>query len=110
MAVYEVSIVAATAILGYDMFRDEPWTVAPQNRVVTGVAVTGSAVAGDAAIEVRVGTTTVAKKFNTTTGFPNRDHVVPLNAFVPGGSKINGPVVDAPITSPLNVLIIIEDL
>lgn len=110
MAVYEVSVLAATAILGYDMFRDEAWTVAPNHRVITGIAVAGSAAGGDAGVDLMVGTRRIARKYNVTTGFPTRDHIFPLRAFVPAGAKISCPVFDAPGTNPLNVLVVIEDL
>lgn len=110
MAQFEVTIAAATAVLGYDMFRDEPWTVSSVPRVIRGLAVTGSAAAGDSGVDLLVGTTRIARKYNTTTGFPTMDHMQPLEAVVPAGEKIAGPVFDAPATNPLNVMIIVEDL
>lgn len=110
MAVYEVTIAAATAVLGFDMFRDEPWTVSDEDRVITGLGVTGSAAAGDAAVDLLVGQVRVVRKYNQTTGFPNLDNVQPLDAGVPAGAKVSCPVVDAPATSPLNIVIIVEEL
>lgn len=110
MPIYEVTVAAATAVLGYDMFRDEPWTVSDLDRVITGLAVTGSAAAGDAGIDLLIGQVRVARKYNQTTGFPNMDNLTPLDVAVPAGSKISGPVFDAPATSPLNIMIAVEDL
>lgn len=110
MAVYEVTIAAATAILGFDMFRDEPWTVSDEDRMITGLGVTGSAAGGDAAIDLLIGQVRAVRKFNQTTGFPNMDNVQPLDVGVPAGAKISAPVVDAPATNPLNVIIIIEEI
>jgi hypothetical protein len=104
------AVAAATAVLGFDLFRDEPWTVSDMDRVITGLGVTGSAAAGDAAVDLLVGQVRVVRKYNQTTGFPNMDNVQPLDAAVPAGSKVSAPVVDAPATSPLNVVIIIEEL
>jgi hypothetical protein len=110
MAVYTVSIAAATAVLGFDMFRDEPWTVSDNDRVITGIAVLGSAAAADSGVDLLVGQTRVTREYNRTTGYPNMDDVLPLNAAVPAGAKISGPVFDAPATNPLNVKIVVEDL
>ena len=110
MAAYEVSVAAATAVLGYDLVRDEPWTVSDRPRVITGLAVMGSAAAGDSAVDLLVGMYRVERVFNRTTGFPNMDDMLPLDAYVPPGSKISMPVVDAPATNALNAKILVEDL
>lgn len=110
MAVYEVTIAAAVAVLGFDMFRDEPWTVSDEDRAITGLGVTGSAAAGDSAIDLLVNLQRALRKYNQTTGFPNMDNVQPLSVYVPAGAKISAPVVDAPATNPLNLLILVEEL
>jgi hypothetical protein len=110
MAEYEVTIAAATAVLGYDLLRDEPWTVSDNPRVINGLGLTGSAAAGDSAADLLVGQYRVARRYNTVTGFPTKDHVTPLDAYVPPGAKISLPVVDAPATNPINAKIIVEDL
>lgn len=110
MAIFQASVAAATAIVGYDLIRDEPWNVADVDRVITGMALLGSAAAGDTIADAMVGTQRIARLYNRTTGFPNMDDMVPLDAFVPRGAKISVPVVDAPATSPINVYLMIEDL
>lgn len=107
-ATYEVSIAAATAVLGYDLAQNQPWKTAGRPRRLRGMALTGSAAAGDAAVRVLVGMAEVARKYNTTTGFPTRDHLVPVDALVPGGVPITVEVIDAPLTNPLNLLLDIE--
>lgn len=104
-AVYEVSVAAATAVLGYNMFQNQSWVTSGRTRRIVGFAVTGSAAAGDAAVDLKVGQFVVSTKYNTTTGFPTRDHMVPLNAVVPAGELISCIVTDAPGTNPLNILI-----
>lgn len=105
MAVFEVSVAAATAVLNYDLLRDETWTTAPWPRVIRALAICGSAAAGDCAASLKVGQTEVAKKYNTTTGFPTRDHLVGVGARVPAGMKISLIVIDAPSTNPMNALV-----
>lgn len=110
MATFEVTIAAATAVLNYDLLRDEPWTVADVPRVITGFGVTGSAAAGDSGADLKVRTNAVARKYNTVTGFPTGDHIQPIRAYVPAGAKISCPVIDAPATNPLNAIFLVEDL
>ena len=105
MPAYEVSVAAATAALNYDMFQNQTWKTAPVPRVIRAIAVCGSAAAGDAAVSLRVAQTEVAAKYNTTTGFPTRDHLVGVGSVVPPGAPISCIVTNAAATNPLNVLI-----
>ena len=102
---YEVSVAAATAVLNYDMFQNASWKTANFARLVRALAVCGSAAAGDSRISLRVGQVEVADKYNTTTGFPTRDHLVGVGAAIPAGAPISAIVTDAPATNPLNILI-----
>lgn len=111
MPVYEVSVAAATAVLGYDLLtnrRDAAFSSVP--RVITGIALTGSAAADDTVVELKVGNTLVAVLRNITTGNPTNDHIQPLNAGVPIGAPIQLTVTDAPATNPIIVRLIVEDL
>jgi len=105
MAVYEVSVAAATAVLNYDMFQNTSWKTSNRPRVIRSIAVNGSAAAGDARVSLRVGQVEVADKYNSATGFPNRDDQVAVGATVPAGAPISCIVTDAPGSNPLNVLI-----
>lgn len=107
---YDVTVPAATAVAGYDMFRDEPWTVSEVNRIITGWGVTGSAAGGDSAVDLLVGQVRTSRKYNQTTGFPNMDNLNPVSVMVPAGAKISGPVFDAPATNPLNIVISVEEV
>lgn len=104
MGMGQVSVAAATAVLGYDLTTGTLWAVQGNRRVITGIAVTGSGAAGDAKIDLYVDQVKIGEFFNTTTGFPTRDHFYVLNSFVPAGSKISMIVTDAAATNPLNVV------
>ncbi|GAI11650.1 unnamed protein product [marine sediment metagenome] len=102
----QVSIPFATAVVGYDLFSQEKWNIASQPRVLNGIAVTGSAAAGDCEVELYVGMRLVTNIFNTALGFATRDHVQPLvGNFVPPGTKISCIVKTAPGTNPLQVVL-----
>jgi hypothetical protein len=105
MGIGQVSVPAATAVLGYDLTTNTLWAVQGAQRIITGIAVTGSAAAGDSKVDLMVDQTKVGEFFNTTTGFPTKDHFYNLNAFVPAGSKISLIVSDAAATNPLNVVL-----
>ena len=110
MGMGQVSVAAATAVLGYDMTQGTLWSVQGNNRVLTGIAVTGSAAAGDAKVDVFVDQYKIGEFYNTTTGFPTRDHFYNLNNIVPAGSKISIIVTDAAGTNPLNIVVQWSDI
>jgi hypothetical protein len=105
MGMGQVSVAAATAVLGYDLTQGTLWAVQGSNRVITGIACCGSAAAGDAKFDLYVDQVKIGEFYNTTTGFPTKDHMYNLNNFVPAGSKISMIVTDAAGTNPLNVVI-----
>lgn len=104
MSAVEVSIAAAVAVLGYNMLSNSPHRQSSKGRTLTAVAVRGSAAAGDSAVSVLVNQTEVARLFNTTTGFPNRDDLVAVGEWIPPNAEVSAIVVDAPATNPLNLL------
>lgn len=100
----QVSIAAAAATIGTDLFRDQKWNVASQNRTLRGLAVCGSTAAGDCEVELFVGQKMVTNAFNKATGFPTKDHIDPLGeVFVPAGSKISCIVRVAAVANPINI-------
>jgi len=104
--IYQPSVVAATAVVGYDLFQNTFWKTSGRRRVIRGLACKGSAAAGDTQVDILVGETTYSQLFNTSTGFPNMDDVFPAgNIPVPPGSPISAIVRDAPATNPINMLI-----
>ncbi len=110
MPAREVSVAAATAILGYDLLSNQNWRSKGVPRVLTGIGMTGSAAAGDTAIDLFIGDRKVATIFNTVTGFPTGDHVKPLLEGVPPGEQIAAIITDAAATNPINLVIVEEVL
>lgn len=107
---YTVSIAAAKAVVGADLFDGEVFARAPQDRVVTGLALRGSAAAGDSEVDFYIDEVRVADMFNNNTGFPNNDDLIPMeNLGVPAGAQLRAIVVDAAATNPLNSMIALED-
>jgi len=107
MALTVVSIAAAVAVVGYDLLTNRPDIASSGlRRVLRSLALTGSAAAGDAAVDVKVANRTVASLFNTATGFPTADAAkFDTQYAVPPGSPVSVIVTDAPATNPLNLLI-----
>ena len=102
----QVSVAAATAVVGYDLFRDQTWRVSSRARRLKGLAVAGSAAAGDTAIDLYVDRYHVGKFYNLATGWPTMDHMVPLKGnAVPPGATVAAIVADAASTNPINVII-----
>jgi hypothetical protein len=111
MSVFEDSIAAATAVVGYDLFQNKPELQSSDvDRALRGIALAGSAAALDAKATLKVGSTTIGDVLNVATGAPTNDHIQPLNAFVPAGARISLVVTDAPATNPLNYRVILDDL
>lgn len=107
MALNVISVAAATAVVGYDLLTNRPdISVSSVARVLRAVGLTGSAAAGDAAVDIKVASRTVASLFNSATGFPTADAAKFDTSYaVPAGSPVSVIVTDAPATNPLNLLI-----
>jgi len=111
MGIGEVSVAAATAVLGYDMAQNTIWQQQGIPRALVGMAVTGSAAAGDAKVDLFIDTFKVGEFVNNATGFPTMDHVFPLgNNYIPPHSQLHIFVTDAPGTNPLNIKVIWKEL
>lgn len=103
----EVSVAAATAVAGYDLMRDQQQRVSAQHRSINGIAVAGSAAAGDCSFDLYIGQRLIARFYVKATGWPTRDHMVPLAAlYVPPAETISMIMVTAPTTNPINVIVI----
>jgi len=105
MSVQEVSIAAATAVLGYDLLQNTTLQRAGYDRELEFAALTGSAAAGDTIVDLFIDTVRVATLYNTTTGFPTGDHYKPIGATIPAGSLLRAIVTDAPGTNAINLTI-----
>ncbi len=107
---YTVGIAAAAAVVDYDMFTGQVWARQPQDRVITGLACTGSAVIGDSEVEVFVDEVRIGNFFNNKLLLPNNDDLMPLESLgIPAGSQLRALVRDAPTTSILYVMAALED-
>lgn len=101
-----VSVAAATAIVGYDLFQNERWNVSSRPRVIRGLACVGSAAINDANFDLYVEDRYIGKFYNTKAGVVGaiNDDIKHLGAiFVAPGSKISAIVADAPTTNPIIV-------
>lgn len=107
MALTTVSVLAATAALGYDLLLNRPDVQsAGRRRVIRALSLTGSAAIGDSRVQVKVGNNVVATLYNTAVGFATQDASTFKTQYnVPAGSPISVIVDDAPATNPLNLLI-----
>jgi len=103
---------AAVAIVGADLLSGQVWARTPQNRVLTGVAYTGSAVIGDTEIEVSIDEVRVGSFFNSALLTPQTDRdLMPLESLgIPGGAQLRAIVVDAAATSIVYVTVAVEDV
>ena len=104
----QVSVAAATAVLGYDLLRDNPFQQSASARRIVAVALKGSAAALDSKVDLMVGALKVGEIFNSGTGAPNRDDLFRIGAFVPPNQEVHAYVTDAPATNPLNLAIDFE--
>ena len=107
MALTTIGTAAATAALGYNLLQNRPDVQSSgRNRVLRGLALTGSAVIGDCAVDVKVGDRVVASVFNSALLTPQIDRdLIPLSVNVPAGVPVSVIVTDAPATSILYVMV-----
>ena len=107
---YTVSIAAAVAVLDADLLSGERFKRTPQNRTLEGVALRGSAAAGDTRVSIHIDEVRVGSFFNNATGFPNNDDLLPIESlFIPGGAELQALVEDAAATNPINLMLALED-
>ena len=103
----QVAVAAATAVAGYDIFRNEPWRVSSKPRVITGIRVAGSTAAGDCSFNFYIDQYHVGRFYNVAAGWPTKDHEVPLKRnFVPVGATLSAVMVTAPTANPINVILL----
>ena len=67
------SIAAATAIVAYDLLKDDRRQQVEETRVLEFLKLTGSGAAGDTKVDLSVGDNFIGTFFNTNTGFGNND-------------------------------------
>ena len=107
MGVGEVSIAAATAVVGYDLLTGERWQSMGVPRALTGIALAGSAAALDTKIGLYIDDVYIGSFLNSATGAVLLDaHLRPLDRnYVPPYAQIHAIVEDAPATNPINLTI-----
>ena len=107
-----ISIAAATAVAGYDLAQGQVGQQQSEDRMLTGIAVSGSAAAGDTVIRLQVDQVEVGKFWNTSLAFPTIDvDLMDLDDIgVPGNSQIHLIVEDPPATNPINILLNWEEI
>jgi hypothetical protein len=111
MGMWIASVAAATAAVGADLFSAETWARSPRNRVLNGLALKGSAAAGDTEVELFIDEVRVGNFFNTNTGFPNIDDLFALDRLgVPAGAQLRCLVRDAATTNPIHAAPSLEDI
>jgi hypothetical protein len=102
-------VAAATAIVDYNLMDANPSTVrakrSPYARIIRGLALKGSAAAGDTVTDLYIDAIFSGRFYNSGTGFPNLDDLKPVGQRVPAGSEITLPVVKAAATNPINAII-----
>lgn len=105
--IHEISVAAATAVVGYNLIADSYFEELGFPRVLVALALKGSAAAGDTEVKVMVGTNDYGSLFNSGTGFPNMDDLKPLGGVrVPANAPLRLEIKDAPATNPINLLIV----
>lgn len=100
-----ISVAAATAVLDFDLMRDNVFKQSTHPRVLKGAALAGSAAAGDAKVVISKGSVKIAELYNTATGFPTTDHLFGIGEYIGANDEISAVVTDAPATNPLNLVL-----
>lgn len=111
MPTYTADNTAVVAIVGADLFAGEVYARSPQDRVLNGVAYTGSAVIGDTEIDLFIDEIRVGSFFNSALLTPQSDRdMMGLESLgVPAGAQLRAIVTDAAATSVVYTQVALED-
>ena len=102
----QVSIAAATAVVGYDLFKDTIWQQAPYPRILSGVGCAGSTAALDTKVSIYVGTVKVGEFYNSAQGAVLvNQHMFAMNENIAAGDLLHAYVDDAADTHPINMVV-----
>jgi hypothetical protein len=111
MGLYAASVAAATAVIGYDLLVGQVWARSPKNRVLQGAGLKGSAAALDTEVEIFIDEIRIGDLFNTGTGYPNNDDILPFeNNVIPAGAQLRVIVKDAPVTNPISIVLKVREI
>jgi len=101
----QVSIAAATAVLGYDLCQNTTWKTSGVPRSIHAAGLAGSAAALDTKVDLFVGDVKVGEFYNSSTGAVSRDtDMFRIGTRVPAGMPITARITDAPATNPINLV------
>lgn len=104
------SIAAATAVVGYDLFKDTIWQQSPIPRLLSGFGIAGSTAALDTKVSVYIGTVKVGEFYNSATGAVLiSQHMLAMDEAVPPGEQLHCYVDDAPATNPINITVELQE-
>lgn len=107
MRILVSSVAAATAVLGYNLLRDEVNRTVGYDRIIVAYGLTGSAVVGDTVVQVKVGGAVKATIINTVLGVAvTRDHMLADRIFVPRNVEVEAVVTDAAATNPVSFVLL----
>lgn len=99
----DISVAAATAVVGYDLCTNVAEARVGWSRFLTGIGMAGSAAAGDTKVIGFVNGVRFGTFYNKATGFPTNDHMISQAVPVPANAQVQLIVEDAPATNPINV-------
>lgn len=104
MSVENVAVAAATAVIDYDILQgNEDLRRRSYPRTIMGIAVCGSAAAGDTEFELKVNGQKYGRFRNITTGWPTNDHRKFMRVYVPANALVEAEITDAATTNAINV-------
>lgn len=98
------TVVATTAVVGYDILKDVTWRRESYGRRLVALGFTGSAAAGDTQAELFINGVKLADLINLNTGWPSKDYIMPCAIPVPANALLEIKITDAPTTNPINVV------
>ena len=112
MSSYDTTTAAASATSGVDLFNGEVWARQPQNRVVVGFGIAGSAAALDTEVELYIDEVRISNFFNQTTGgvLVNEDMIRLDRLYIPGSAQIRCLIRDAAASNPIQTRIELQDI
>lgn len=106
MSVINVMRAAAAAGVGVDLVDGSPTERVSYDRVLTGVALVGSASPGDMDVEILVGLQQVYVISNSALGLGiSRTHVLSTRVRIPAGQKVSARVLRAAVTQPVRIML-----
>lgn len=100
-------IAAGNLTVNYDMLKDDPMNRYPKARVIKGVALVGSAAAGDMGVEIVVGGVKQGRFMNSNTGLAvkNSEDLKVTDIFVPPNAQIQAIIFDAGGTNSAGITV-----